>query len=163
MFDLSRFLHQEHWAVILYGSLLTIAAALGSRKLNKVLLPIYIVFIMYMTLMYREIGIGKLKLALFWSYRRFLSSTAYRMEILNNIWLFVPLGAIVYRLYPKWRATLVPVVISVGVEAMQYLLSVGVCEVDDVISNGMGGVVGVMVCWLVRRLLGLVPGLDSER
>ena len=83
---------------------MTIAAALGSRKLNKVLLPIYIVFIMYMTLMYREIGIGKLKLALFWSYRRFLSSTAYRMEILNNIWLFVPLGAIVYRLYPKWRA-----------------------------------------------------------
>lgn len=65
MFDLSRFLHQEHWAVILYGSLLTIAAALGSRKLNKVLLPIYIVFIMYMTLMYRENGIGKLNLTLF--------------------------------------------------------------------------------------------------
>ena len=76
------------------------------------------------------------------------------MEILNNIWLFVPLGAIVYRLYPKWRATLVPVVISVAVEAMQYLMSVGVREIDDVISNGMGGVVGVVVCWLVRRLLG---------
>ena len=52
-----------------------------------------------------------------------------------------------------------PVVISVAVEAMQYLMSVGVCELDDVISNGIGGVVGVMVCWLVRRLLGLVPGL----
>ena len=64
MFHLSRFLHQEHWAVILYGSLLTIAVALGSRKLNKVLLPIYNV---YMILMCREIGIGKLKLALFWS------------------------------------------------------------------------------------------------
>ena len=47
-----------------------------------------------------------------------------------------------------------PVVISVAVEAMQYLMSVGVREIDDVISNGMGGVVGVVVCWLVRRLLG---------
>ena len=107
-----------------------------------------------MTLMYREIGIGKLKLALFWSYRRALSSTAYRMEILNNIWLFIPLGAIVYRLYPKWRVALVLVVISVAVEAMQYLLSVGVCELDDVISNGLGGVVGVLVCYLVRRIMG---------
>ena len=158
MFHLSRFLHHEHWAVILYGSLLTLAAVLGSRKLNKVLLQIYIVFIMYMTLMYREIGIGKLKLALFWSYKRFLSSTTFRIEILNNIWLFIPLGAIVYRLYPKWSAALVPVVISVAVEAMQYLLSVGLCELDDVISNGMGGIVGVMVCYLVRNSLGKSRG-----
>ena len=157
MFHLSRFLHQEHWAVILYGSLLTIAVALGSRKLNRVLLPIYIVFIMYMTLMYREIGIGKLNLTLFWSYRRFLSNTALRMEILNNIWLFIPLGAIVYRLYPRWRVAFVPVVISVAVEAMQYLLSVGLCELDDVISNGMGGIIGVLLCYLIRRVL--VPGL----
>ena len=154
MFHLSRFLHQEHWAVILYGSLLTIAAILGSRKLNKVLLPIYIVFIMYMTLMYREIGIGKLNLTLFWSYRKFLSSTAYRMEILNNIWLFIPLGAIVYRLCPKWSIALVPFAISIAIEAMQYFLSVGLCELDDVISNGIGGIIGVLMCWLVRRLLG---------
>ena len=157
MFHLSRFLHQEHWAVILYGSLLTIAAALGSRKLNKVLLTIYIVFIMFMTLMYREIGIGKLNLTLFWSYRRFLSSTALRMEILNNTWLFLPLGAIVYRLYPKWRVVLVPVVISIAIEAMQHILSVGLCELDDVISNGIGGIIGVMVCYLVRKIF--VPGL----
>ena len=157
MFHLSRFLHQEHWAVILYGSLLTIAAALGSRKLNKVLLTIYIVFIMFMTLMYREIGIGKLNLTLFWSYRRFLSSTALRMEILNNTWLFLPLGAIVYRLYPKWRVMLVPVVISIAIEAMQHILSVGLCELDDVISNGIGGIIGVMVCYLVRKIF--MPGL----
>jgi len=157
VFHLSRFLHQEHWAVILYGSLLTIAAALGSRKLNKVLLTIYIVFIMFMTLMYREIGIGKLNLTLFWSYRRFLSSTALRMEILNNTWLFLPLGAIVYRLYPKWRVVLVPVVISIAIEAMQHILSVGLCELDDVISNGIGGIIGVMVCYLVRKIF--VPGL----
>ena len=136
---------------------MTIAAALGSRKLNKVLLTIYIVFIMFMTLMYREIGIGKLNLTLFWSYRRFLSSTALRMEILNNTWLFLPLGAIVYRLYPKWRVVLVPVVISIAIEAMQHILSVGLCELDDVISNGIGGIIGVMVCYLVRKIF--VPGL----
>lgn len=79
------------------------------------------------------------------------------MEILNNIWLFIPLGAIMYRLYPKWSVTLVPFGISAAVEAMQYLLSVGLCELDDVISNGMGGIIGVFLCYLVRKVL--MPGL----
>ena len=76
------------------------------------------------------------------------------MEILNNIGLFTPFGAIVYRLYPRWRVALVSVVISVTVEAVQYLLSVGLCELDDVISNGLDGIAGVIVYYLARRGLG---------
>ena len=46
------------------------------------------------------------------------------------------------------------VVISVTVEAVQYLLSMGLCELDDMISNGLGGSVGVIVCYLVSRRWG---------
>ena len=30
-------------------------------------------------------------------------------------------------------------------EASQYLLGVGLCEVDDVVSNGLGGLIGILV------------------
>ena len=147
MIELIRFLHQEHWAVVLYGSFLTILAAFGNRKFNTVLLPFYLVFIAMMTLLYREIGTGRLNLTLFWSYRRFLSSPSLRKEIVNNIWLFIPLGAILYKLIPKWYAVFIPLIVSVAVEIAQYALDVGLCELDDMVSNGFGGLIGAAVCW----------------
>ena len=68
-----------------------------------------------------------------------------RMGILNNIWLFVPLGTILYRLFPRIYIVFVPILISIAVEVSQYLLGVGLCEVDDVVSNGLGGLIGILV------------------
>lgn len=92
-----------------------------------------------------------LNLELFWSYRLFKVSSELKMEILNNIWLFIPLGAILYRLYPKWRVVLLPIIVSVVIEVAQYILGVGLCELDDVISNGIGGLIGVAVCMHLRE------------
>lgn len=143
---------------------MTIVAALASRKVNKVMLPLYMLFILYMTMMYREIGIGRLRLDLFWSYRLFWTSPGLRLEILNNIWLFIPLGAILYRLYPKWIVALLPFLVSVIIEVLQYVLSIGLCELDDMISNGLGGAIGMAVCagvrwWIDKRL---ETGIDPE-
>lgn len=151
VFSLSRYLHQTHGAVILCGSLALLIAAIAGRKVNKLMLPLYMGFIVYMTMMYREIGVGRLNLELFWSYRLFLTSPGLRMEILNNIWLFIPLGAILYRLYPRWSVVLLPIFVSVCVEVAQYLLGVGLCELDDVISNGIGGLIGVAICAHLRE------------
>ena len=87
-------LYQIHWTVVLSGIALCVVSLRGSRKLNAFLLAAYLVFIVYMTLMGREAGNGRLQLKLFWSYRLFWSNPKVRMEILNNIWLFVPLGTI---------------------------------------------------------------------
>ena len=138
-------LYQIHWTVVLAGIALCVVSLRGSRKLNAFLLAAYLVFIVYMTLMGREAGNGRLQLKLFWSYRLFWSHPRVRMEILNNIWLFVPLGTILYRLFPRLYIVFVPVLISIVVEASQYLLGVGLCEVDDVVSNGLGGLIGILV------------------
>ena len=138
-------LYQIHWTVVLSGIALCVVSLRGSRKLNAFLLAAYLVFIVYMTLMGREAGNGRLQLKLFWSYRLFWSHPRVRMEILNNIWLFVPLGTILYRLFPRAYIVFVPVLISIAVEVSQYLLGVGLCEVDDVISNGLGGLIGILV------------------
>ena len=50
MLILSDILHDMHWIVVIVGCLLCIAAALGSRKQNVVLLVLYLAFVVYMTL-----------------------------------------------------------------------------------------------------------------
>ena len=142
-------LYQIHWTVVLSGIALCVVSLRGSRKLNAFLLAGYLVFIVYMTLMGREAGNGRLQLKLFWSYRLFWSNPKVRMEILNNIWLFVPLGTILYRLFPRVYIVFVPILISIAVEVSQYLLGVGLCEVDDVVSNGLGGLIGILVGFVV--------------
>lgn len=152
MHVLRLFLYHEHWAVIVCGSILVIVAALGSRKRNKVLLVAYLAFIVYMTLASRKVGSGGLRPVPFRTYKGFWSNSYRRMQIMDNIWLFVPMGAILYRLKPKWYVVFVPVLISIVIEVAQYVLDLGVCEFDDVFNNGLGGVIGVVLCWVIVRL-----------
>ena len=64
-----------------------------------------------------------------------------RQDILNNIWLFVPIGAALYD--PKHRLRWFwAVLLSVGIEVLQYFFGIGLCELDDVFSNGLGAIIG---------------------
>ena len=53
----------------------------------------------------------------------------------------MPLGAALYSLKRKWVWVLF-IALSVLIEAVQYFTGIGLCEIDDVISNSMGGFIG---------------------
>ena len=57
------------------------------------------------------------------------------------IWLFVPSGAALFR--PEhcfgW---LWAIALSILIETVQSLTGIGLCEIDDVISNGIGAMIG---------------------
>lgn len=74
-------------------------------------------------------------------------STIHQVEILNNIWLFVPFGVILYRLFPKAWVLLFSILSSALIEVLQYFSGLGLAEVDDVISNGLGGLIGCLIGW----------------
>ncbi len=152
-FVLSSFLLANSVVVIFLGCVVVLISMLGGKKVNFALMAVYLVFIFYMTLMYRESGASKAKLELFWSYRQFLDSKPMRQEVLNNIWLFIPLGAIFCKLWPKVQILAVPILLSVCIEIVQYLTGFGLTEIDDVISNTLGAVIG----W------GIVYGTVSHR
>ena len=151
MLFLSDILHEMHWIVVVAGCLWCIAAALGSRKQNAILLILYLAFIVYMTLIGERAGVPGVRLDLFWSYRLFFISPVMRLQILNNIWLFVPLGAMLYRLWPRGYVALIPVLLSLVIETLQLVLGRGLFETDDIISNSLGGLIGVLVCWGIRK------------
>lgn len=151
MLFLSDILHEMHWIVVVVGCLLCIAAALGNRKQNAVLLVLYLACVVYMTLAGERGGRPGVSLDLFWSYRRFFTNTILREQIINNIWLFVPLGAILYRLWPRGYVVLIPSLLSLAIEVMQLVLRTGLFEFDDIVSNSPGGLIGVLVCWGIRK------------
>ncbi|GAA4155016.1 VanZ family protein [Leifsonia shinshuensis] len=79
-------------------------------------------------------------------------------NIAGNILAFVPLGA--YVLYLRRRARigstmLIVAAASVTVEILQWVFAVGTSDVDDVILNCVGGLLGVLAVAGLRR--GLRP------
>ena len=115
------------------------------------MLILYIGVIIYFTLMFREAG--ESTIGIIRSYRSFFVSAEARAGILKNIWLFVPLGAILFRIFPRKTILLVPILLSFIIEAVQYYTGTGYCELGDVISNGLGGTIGYGMNYLVQVIL----------
>ena len=141
MLRLDTYLNTHPLLVLILGVLLTILALFLRDKSRAAFLIAYILFIVVMTIWYRETGDPKGQFRLFWSYRQFLTSESIRQQIIHNIWLFVPLGAGLFdHEHPHrwlWAAA-----VSIVIEGIQYVAGVGLCEIDDVISNGLGALIG---------------------
>lgn len=117
-------------------------SALISKASNKRLLILYIAVILYLTLLNRDVSHKRINLNFFWSYRFLFHDEYLRLEILNNILLFIPLGIILAQIYPTWKTIFIPFFLSIGIELIQYVSARGLLEVDDVISNSLGGLIG---------------------
>ncbi|MDE6519940.1 MAG: VanZ family protein [Ruminococcus sp.] len=81
------------------------------------------------------------------------------MQIFLNILLFIPFGFLLpiisERFRSLWLTTLTGFIFSAWIETMQYITGRGLTEVDDVINNTAGALVGyilyVGVMWLYKR------------
>ena len=78
------------------------------------------------------------------------------LQIRANILMFIPVGLL---LAPKmgWRAVLIGLLFSLGIEVGQWVLRCGFSELDDVIHNTMGALIG---CAIYRVISALSGGRD---
>ena len=153
IYNLRNYLYSNQNSVIIICFIVVIASAFLRKKPNIVLLLFYIVFIFYMTILYRKNGHYYYILNPFWSYVQFFYNKELRWEILNNIFLFIPLGTILSRIFPQKRILLFVVGLSVIIELIQYITGTGLCEVDDLISNTIGGVIGFFIGTLLLKII----------
>lgn len=96
----------------------------------------------------RTPGSGGVNLEPFWSYRiAFLEgSFDYFQEIYLNVLAFACLGLILPELFRVryWVIVLLAAVLSISIEYFQLALDVGLAEFDDIFSNTLGAVLGVL-------------------
>lgn len=107
---------------------------------------------------------GKLNLELFTAYIPFLRGGFIWLFIylfVGNIVWFIPLGGYLVWKYPKCSvllATAAGFLLSLGIEVSQYIFGVGVTEVDDLVLNTTGALIGAVlirvVQWIVKTRSG---------
>lgn len=112
------------------------------------LLAVSIALILWITLFSRIGADTREILPPFWSYREFLNGNrAALIENIENIILFIPIGmaaALIFNLN-FWQALLAGFVFSLIIECCQWNLWLGSFEVDDLIHNTLGALIGAVL------------------
>ena len=141
-FNIRNLLYNHSWIVIVIALGTVIISSLLDKRFNLFLLILYIGAIFYLTLLFRENGVSDVRLNLFQAYNEIFYSSEARADILKNIWLFIPLGAILYQIWPNRWVLLIPALLSGIIEMIQLITGTGIFELADIINNGLGGMIG---------------------
>lgn len=121
----------------------------------------YIGLIIYTTLFSREKSENAQGYSLVPFITYYLAKTEnveYYREAFMNVALFFPLGCFAYcfdiKGRKKWTIPIISaVVLSSIIELIQYTFKLGYAEVDDIIHNTTGVIIGILVCTLTEKLL----------
>lgn len=137
------------------------------RILGKILFLLYIVFLIYFLFLAEWYGRTEVieeyryNLELFKEIRRFLT---YREQLgmytvlanlLGNIMIFVPYGFFISmagRSRGFFKTLFFSMALSLGVEIIQLFTRVGSFDVDDILLNTIGGVLGYILFALCSRI-----------
>jgi glycopeptide antibiotics resistance protein len=77
-------------------------------------------------------------------------------ETAQNIIVFVPLGIYFSMLFRKKsfvRKVLLIALVSAAFEVTQFILAIGITDITDVITNTSGGVIGIVLYFLLKKIL----------
>lgn len=74
------------------------------------------------------------------------------VNLVGNVIVFIPLGMLLPRIFPKlraaWRLLLLVTAVIVAVELLQFLTFLGSCDIDDLLLNVFGAAWG----WLLWKI-----------
>ena len=108
---------------------------------------IAVLIILYFTVFTRDIGAMRIFKGPFWE----LQNGMWR-DIVLNMFLFVPFGIACGSIL-RWKSVCIGLMVSVAIETVQYIGALGYTEVDDVINNTIGTVIGVTIWVTIGRSL----------
>ena len=77
-------------------------------------------------------------------------------ELVENVMIFVPFGVYIGMVKPDWsfaKKFLPIVATTVAFETIQYAFAIGRADITDVITNALGGLIGIGVYALLGRVI----------
>lgn len=123
-----------------------------------ILFVIYTIFVVWMTLLKREprVRARVFEPEMLWAFRGWINGAPdgkqESIQYIQNVLFFIPFGF----LFPwkKWKPVFVSALMaSAIIEATQYIFNLGWCELDDVISNTAGALIGFGCYVIVQKLI----------
>ena len=76
-------------------------------------------------------------------------------EMILNVVIFVPLGMYAGILFERWifgKKVFLFFLVSLMVEALQFILRVGAFDITDIITNTVGGIIGLMIFIAIEKV-----------
>lgn len=127
------------------------------KRVRIALFIISIGFILWMTIFTRHSsGVHTIEMRPFWGFQEMLAGNPnwklYATYWIENVLLFMPFGF----LFPsnnKYIVLLCGIVFSIAIEIIQLFAYLGLCELDDIICNGLGSLLGYLMFDFARSLL----------
>lgn len=119
----------------------------GWRRIVGLVLVEYVFFVYCSTVIYRKgYESAGYELSPFWSYTAIQEGrTELLTENIMNVVVFIPVGlllCIAFKQMTWWKAILIGCGISVTIEALQFFFMRGFSELDDVMHNTLGCLIG---------------------
>lgn len=84
----------------------------------------------------------------------FQSGEFNTFEVVGNLLIFVPFGIYLNLLPSKlsyFKQILLIAAVSLAVEVSQYIFSIGVTDITDLITNTLGGITGILFYLLLKK------------
>ena len=153
--DIPQEVYEGLLSVFCLGVVLFIAfkgVRIGLRWSSVLLLIEYVFLVFCSTVIFRPTGeTRQYDFHPFWSYSR----PDLLVENIMNVIVFIPIGLLLgcaFKQTTWWKALLIGCSISVTIEALQFWFMKGFSEVDDVMHNTVGCIVGYILVkgvWLM--------------
>ena len=139
------------------GSVFIIRSGKKGKKLTILLfLFVYYLLLLCSTVIFREArttlhqGFNP-----FWHYKAFSQGKLLLLpEAVMNVLVFIPIGfalCLTFRRIRWWQTVVIGMALSVGIELLQLVFKRGCADIDDVIHNTLGCVVGCGLYWAMTR------------
>lgn len=92
----------------------------------------------------------------FYTYREFIGMKAFVLNLFGNVLAFIPFGVMMpiisWRYRGFFKVTGLTFLLSLSIECIQLLTRVGSFDVDDLILNTLGGIVGFCIFWVLNQI-----------
>ena len=142
------------------------------QEIRKSWLAVFILYLLavgYLTIFNRSEGRSTDVLTGFASFQRAIEtrSLAPLNHFMLNVVMFLPLGFLFPMLQPErldklLLVTPISAMLSVAIESIQLTLRLGQCDLEDIVANTLGGVLGLLVYRLYIRLFHPDGVMDEE-
>lgn len=119
----------------------------GMLYSSRLLLVVYLTIVYCSTILFRNSNEAfRYDFHPFWSYSAISDGSSILLaENIMNVIVFIPVGMLIglgFSKWPCWKAIGLGCMFSISIEALQFAFKRGFCEVDDVIHNTIGCIIG---------------------
>lgn len=131
-----------------------------SKNISRILFTIYLLFLVWIVVFKTQFSISDLP-----HYRAInlnpfhdaLNHPIRTREVIDNILIFIPYGILISMV--KDKKLLITKIFqifmtSLAFETIQYIFSIGSTDVNDLITNTLGGFIGIIIYCIFKKVFG---------